>query len=414
MAAAEPPDRPDGPAGGDDEFRALVFDEDFVRSARIQEYSAEERMGEHARAVHSRSRWSTASGAAEGTPSRHARTGLLLVMIITMAFATAVYLGLRRPYEPPRADRTDPLSGMVVPLAPTETVPGGTPAQLYEHSPAARYRVGAAGITLPAVVRTDHFTETQIVTALTVAKDYLVQSGLDPDVLDGSATRPVRALLDPDQLDQFEKSLREPVADGRHAATAWLVRFDPAVAVLADPRVRVSGELSYAEAGGDVLEVVADHSYVYAVRPAGAPGRRTGENAPSGAASLFTVRREIRFRFDREDLAARRAELFGAYVIAGPQSCAEDPAGAFRPLLAGAAPTTVGPAAGDPYDTGRDRRPGGLCGVLAAPGAPPAASASAPASASATDRPRATAPGGAVPEAAALVPDPTPLPRGTG
>ncbi|WP_260614011.1 M48 family metallopeptidase, partial [Streptomyces sp. WAC07061] len=38
-----------------------------------------------------------------------------------------------------------------------------------------------------------------------------------------------------------------------------------------------------------------------------------------GGASLFTVRRELRLRFDREDLTARRAEISSAYVMAGPQ-----------------------------------------------------------------------------------------------
>lgn len=61
----DPPDgTPEGIGGGEDEFRpdeyrSVVFDEDFVRAARLQEFSAEERMGEHARAVRSRSMWSS-------------------------------------------------------------------------------------------------------------------------------------------------------------------------------------------------------------------------------------------------------------------------------------------------------------------------------------------------------------------
>ncbi|MCJ1677372.1 hypothetical protein MTF65_08460 [Streptomyces sp. APSN-46.1] len=365
----DPPNgTPEGIGGGDDEFRpdeyrSVVFDEDFVRAARLQEFSAEERMGEHARAVRSRSIWSgTGSGGARtGTPGRGARQGMLLVLLIATAFAAAVYMGLRNPYVPPPGGHAEPLSSTVVPLAPAATVPGGKPADLYEVSPAAEYRVGAAGITMPALRRTHHFTDSEVVTALSIAKDYLVQSSLDPDVLTGTATRPVRVLLDPDQLAQFDRSMTSPSGDGRHAATGWLVRFDPATTVLADSRVRVSGTLSYEEVAPEVLQVISDHTFVYAVRPATATG------AAADGASLFTVRRELRLRFDREDLTARRAELVQAYVMAGPQDCSTDPAEGFRPLTAGAGPTTVGPAASDPYASGHPRRVTGLCGVLAPP-----------------------------------------------
>ncbi|MFE2142610.1 hypothetical protein ACFXA3_12810 [Streptomyces sp. NPDC059456] len=365
----DPPDgTPEGTGGGDeefrsDEYRSVVFDEDFVRAARLQEFSAQERMGEHARAVRSRSIWS-GSGPARprtSTPGRGARQGMLLMLLIAVAFATAVYMGLSNPAVPAYTGRTEPLAGTVVPLAPGTAVPGGRPVDLFAKSPAADFRVGAAGITLPAVRRTHHFAEAQVVTALSIAKDYLVQSSLDPDVLAGAATRPVRVLLDPDQLAQFDRSMTSPSGDGRHAATGWLVRFDPGTAALADTRVRVSGTLSFEEISADVLEVTTDHTFVYAVRPA------TGSPAAEDGASLFTVRRELRLRFDREDLTTRRAELVSAYVMAGPQDCSADPAGGFRPVLAGAGPTTVGPAASDPYASGTPRRTAGLCGVLAPP-----------------------------------------------
>ncbi|MER5731186.1 hypothetical protein ABT084_23155 [Streptomyces sp. NPDC002138] len=387
----DPPDgTPEGIGGGEDEFRpddyrsdeyrsdeyrSVVFDEDFVRAARLQEFSAEERMGEHARAVRSRSLWS--SGAPRphtGTPGRAARQGLLLVLLISMAFAVAVYMGLSSPYVPPPPGHAQPLTATVVPLAPTTTVTGGKPADLYAKSPAAEYRVGAAGITLPAVRRTQHFSETQVLTALATAKDYLVQSSLDPDVLGGAASRPVRVLLDPDLLAQFDRSMSSPTGDGQHAATGWLVRFDAATATLADSRVRVSGTLGFEEVSPDVLEVTTDHTFVYTVRgPAAGPGL--------DSASLFTVRRELRMRFDPDDLVAHRVELLSAYVVAGPQDCSADPAGGFRPLLAGAAATTVGPAVTDPYASGSPRRASGLCGVLAPPptNAPAGGSASAPA-----------------------------------
>ncbi|MFG2391718.1 hypothetical protein ACGFYF_22825 [Streptomyces lavendulae] len=363
---------PEGIGGGDDElhpdeYRSVVFDEDFVRAARLQEFSARERMGEHARAVRSRSIWSGAGPRhGNGTPGRGARQGMLLVLLIATAFAVAVYMGLRNPYVPPAGGSTEPLSSTVVPLAPTAAVPGGRPADLYADSPAAEYRVGAAGITMPAARRTHHFTESQVVAALSIAKDYLVQSSLDPDVLAGNASRPVRVLLDPGQLAQFDESMASPSGDGRHAITGWLVRFEPHTAVVADSRVRVSGTLAYEESSPEVLEVTSDHTFVYAVRPA------TGPPTAADGASLFTVRRELRMRFDREDLTTGRTELVSAYVMAGPQDCATEPAEGFRPLPAGAGPTTVGPPASDPYASGHPRRTAGLCGVMAHPTADPA------------------------------------------
>lgn len=368
--SGDPPNgTPEGTGGGDeefrsDEYRSVVFDEDFVRAARLQEFSAQERMGEHARAVRSRSFWSGGGHPGPRGGSSAARQGRLIVLCITLALAAAVYMGLRNPYVAPVVGRAEALSSTVVPLAPTEPVPGGRPADLYANSPAAQYRVGAAGITLPAVRRTQHFTDSQVLAALSIAKDYLVQSSLDPDVLSATATRPVRVLLDPDQLTQFDQSMVSPAGDGRHAVTGWLVRFDPATAVIADTRVRVSGALAFAETSPNVLEVITDHTFVYAVRPA------TGQPAAVDGASLFTVRRELRLRFDRDDLTARRAELASAYVMAGPQDCSADPAPGFRPLLAGAGPTTVGPAASDPYASGHPRRTAGLCGILAPTAAP--------------------------------------------
>ncbi|WP_455356421.1 SCO2583 family membrane protein [Streptomyces sp. SYSU K217416] len=355
---AGPGDPPEGtpegvPAGGEDEYRSVVFDESFVRAARLQEYSAQERITDHSPAVRSRPAWTGRRGPGQA---------LALVLVIALAFGAAIYMGLRHPYAPLPAGRPEPLGMTVIPLEPEGPVPGGTPADLFERSPAAHFRVGAAGITLPAVRRTSHFSESQVVTALSTAKDYLVESSLDPDVLSGSTDRPVRVLLDPDQVAQFDRSLETPADDGRHAATGWLVRFDPAKVVPADPEVRVRGTMRYSEAGPDTIEVVTDHTFVYAVREAAAaPGRADG-------ASLFTVRRELHLRFDRDDLRTHRAELHRSYVQAGPQACAADPAGRFQPLLAGQKATSEGPPGTDPYAT--TRATASLCGALAATAQP--------------------------------------------
>lgn len=344
----EPPEgTPEGaPGGGEDEYRSVVFDESFVRAARLQEYSAEERMAEHTPAVRRR-------------PPLHrglSRQALVLLLLIAVAFGTAVWMGVRHPYGSAAIRRpADPLRMTVIPLAPQGRVPGTADAEyLYAHSPAAQFRVGAEGIPLPASQRTAHFSDSQVVAALTTAKDYIVRSSLDPEVLTGQQVRPARVLLDPDQLDQFDQSFRRPAADGRHAPTGWLVRFDPSQAELADGRIRVQGTLTAAETDAATLEVTADHTFVYALRPAG-----SGEHAQ---ASLFTVRRELQFRFDRDDLRLHQTQIVASYVQAGPLSCAEDATDRLHPLLAGQSAKSGGPAGTDPYATGSATA---LCGTLA-------------------------------------------------
>ncbi|QNE77436.1 hypothetical protein F0344_25110 [Streptomyces finlayi] len=345
----EPPEGPpENPAGGEDEYRSLVFDESFVRAARLQEFSAQERLGDHTAAV-------------RPLPGRVARNGskaaMALVLLIALAFATAVYIGFRNPYPPPAVTRAEPLKVTTVPLAPQGAVRGGTPAALYAASPAAEFRTGADGIALPAVRRTHSFSVSQVTAALSTVKDYLVGSSTDPDVLNGTSTRPVERLLDPDQTAQFERSVNSPADDGRHSATGWLVRFDPQDVELADPKVRVQGTVAYTEVGADTLEVVSDHTFTYALRPAGSGPRK------EAGASLFTVRRELSFQFDREDLRLHRLEVRTAHVQAGPQSCSADTAGWLVPLLAGERADSRGPAGTDPYATGP--RTAALCGTLA-------------------------------------------------
>ncbi|MFL5998467.1 MAG: hypothetical protein ACJ736_29950 [Streptomyces sp.] len=333
-----------GPVGGEDEYRSVVFDESFVRAARLQEYSAQERMADHAPAVRRR------------PPLRRglSRQALILFLLIALAFGTAIYMGVRHPYQNSAVRRpAEPLRMTVIPLAPAGKVPGHADAEyLYGHSPAAQYRVGAEGIPLPASRRTAHFSDSQVVSALTTAKDYIVRSSLDPDVLVGDQVRAVRVLLDTDQLDQFDQSFAHPAADGRHAPTGWLIRFDPAQTRLADHRIRVQGSLQAAETDSSTLEVTSDHTFVYALRSA----------AAGAEVSLFTVRRELHFRFDRDDLRMHTAQLVVSYVQAGPLSCAEDSTNRLHPLLAGETAKAGGPAGTDPYATGSAPA---LCGSLA-------------------------------------------------
>ncbi|WP_344531798.1 hypothetical protein [Streptomyces albiaxialis] len=353
-----------GSGGGEDDYRSLVFDESFIQAARLQEFSAQERLDdeEHA-AVRSR----PPSGPDSGTSRSgfgFSRQGVVLVLLIVIAFGTAIYMGIRNPYQSAPRPSAEPMRLDLLPLAPRGAVPGATPADLYEHSPAAQFRTGADGVTLPPARRSKHFSESQVLAALTGAKDYVVESSLDPDVLTGGAVRPVRILLTPGQQRQFDRSLDSPRNDGRHLATGWMVRFDPAKTALADPKVRVNGTLSVREAGSNALEVTADHVFVYAVRPTDA-GK--GKHAEKGA-SLFTVRREVRFHFDRDDLRTHQLSVRQVSMRAGPMACSADPSDALKPLLAGERAKDDGPAGTDPYARGRSMA--SMCGVMAASAQP--------------------------------------------
>ncbi|MFE6775688.1 hypothetical protein [Streptomyces sp. NPDC057702] len=394
-----PGDPPEGapesvPGGGDDEYRSVVFDESFVNAARLQEFSAQERIGDHAPAVRSRGR-SGPRRRERGSPQQ----AVVLVLLIAVAFATAVYMGIQRPYQRPTTRAAEPLRSTLVPLTPRGTVPGGRAADLYASSPARRFRIGAEGVTLPVAERTAHFSEGQVREALSTAKEFLVHSALDPDTLAGGDARAVRLLLDPDQIGQFDASLARPADDGQHAATGWVIRFDPRRVSLAKEPVRVRGSLAVTELTASALEIVADHTYVYALRraaptktPAGTGAERATDAGDSGrpeatagtgdgrdlvgpvsvpgtgAHSLFTVRREARFRFDRDDLRDHHLEVVESALQAGPQTCAADAAAYLRPLFAGQDAPSDASAGTNPYATGRPTD--SLCGVLA-PGAQP-------------------------------------------
>ncbi|QDY76697.1 hypothetical protein [Streptomyces qinzhouensis] len=367
----DPPEgTPEGlPGGGEDEYGAVVFDESFVRAARLQEYSARERTGPDARAVRTLP-----------PPVLHARPGnggawvvMGLALLLALSLATAIHIGLRRAQSvPAAAPRAEPLRMTVIPLAPPGPVPGGEPADLYHRSPAAHHRIAAAGITLPAIRRTSGFSESEVRTALVVAKEYLVMSSLNPAVLTGDTVRPVRVLLDPAQLDAFDRDVGFRAGGARPSGTGWLLRFDPAKVALADPAVRVRGSLRYTESGADTLEIASSHTFTYALRPAAPPGASRAPSATPGPAdpgrtdpaSLFVARRELRLRFDHEDILRHRTELVASHLQAGPQSCSGESTSALRPLLAGERAAPGAPAGTDPYANGTSPA-AGLCGALA-------------------------------------------------
>lgn len=345
-----------GPGGGEDEYRSVVFDESFVRAARIQEFSARERLDDADRAVRIR----------HVLPRGLARQAVALIMLIVFAFGFAIYMGVRHPYKGRGQSAAEQLRATVIPLVPAGPVAAVSAAAPFAGRPAEHYRVGAEGITVPLIHRVGGFAVSEVTQAFDTARAYLIDSALNPETVTGGDVQSVRNLLDPAQLDQYDASLTRPAVDGSHEATGWLVRFDPAAQLrLVQGGIRVQGTLEASETADDELEIAADHTLVYALHGPGATG---------GAVSLFTVRRQMRFHFDHADLRQHQIQVVQADVAAGPLECGAPVQRYFRPILAGrSAAGTLSSA--DPYD--HDRPVGSVCAPLTGDGTGPRGTATA-------------------------------------
>ncbi|WP_129840443.1 hypothetical protein [Streptomyces sp. RFCAC02] len=349
----DPPGASGGaPGAGDEEYGSTVFDESFVQAARLQEFSAQERLADHTTAVRDR-RPEPGETLIRAVP----RQGIVLAVIVLLAFAAAIYLGARTPYGPGARLVLDPPAATTVVLAPRDAVAGAPDTDtLFAGSPAAAFGAGDGAVGLPDPRPTEHFSREQVLTALTLAKEYLVASALTPDVVSGATAVPVRQLLGPEQQRQLDAALDGH--GGRTAATDWLVRFDPAEVSPVGGEIRVSGTFTFTEIEQDILQVTGRHAVAYAVRPAGDPAE---------AVALFTVQREVRLQFGENELRDRRVVVRQVMTAAGPSDCASDPDDALHPLTAGARATLLPEAAPiDPYAL-QEVRPV-LCGVYGAGG----------------------------------------------
>ncbi|PBC79864.1 hypothetical protein BX265_4690 [Streptomyces sp. TLI_235] len=349
----EPPEgAPEGGSGSDDEFRSVVFDESFVRAARIQELSAQERLGGTYRATRPR--------IGLGPFGTLPRQAVALLLVVFLAFAAAVYFGVSSPHRQTAPPSGNQLTTGLVALSPTGPVAAVVdPEHPFAALPAG-YGEGTIGLALPAGAATAHFTRSDVNRALSVVQRYLTASALSPATLVQGDTAEARTLVTPGEQAQYDDSVNSPQDDQHHAATGWLVRFDPGQVALADDAVRTAGTVRVGEADSGTLEITTDHTFVYAVRAAG---------TADGPVSLFTVRRELRFDFDRLDLSSDRMRLVDAAVQAGPTACGTRMSGYLQPLLAGS--TATAPQAVDPGD--RSRPAWQVCGVLGPLTGPPAA-----------------------------------------
>jgi hypothetical protein len=350
----EPPEGvPEGGSGSDDEYRSVVFDESFVRAARITELSAVERLGGAPRGI----RHKLGHGLLGSLP----RQALTLLLLIVVAFGAAVYFGLAAPHQGSAGPAGPELTTSFTALTPASgSVPTVDPSSPFANlAAAAGYADGSAGFGLPAArTSTAHFDQAQVSSAVDTVRRYLVASELSPAVLAQGETAPVRALVEPGEQGQFDQSTTAPSDDQQHLATGWMVRFDPMKVALAEDTVKVAGGVTVREADPSTLELTADHTLVYAVRPAGV--------TVSGPVTLYSIRREVRFELDRSDILNGQLRVLDTVEQAGPSSCAADQSEYLQPLApGGSGPATGHPGTVDPAD--RSQPAWQSCAVMGGP-----------------------------------------------
>ncbi|MEU6522076.1 hypothetical protein ABZ892_04335 [Streptomyces sp. NPDC046924] len=170
------------------------------------------------------------------------------------------------------------------PLAPETARPTGAPSAAladmptrerpFAGSPAARWESGAEAIRLPEgrAKAVNGVSAASVGAALEGARDFLIASNLDHEVIMGAEPKKALALLDPlmgDYLAELRAGLRRPTVEND---PVWIfTRFDPdEVELVGDVRVR--GRLAVEPVRGTEGKAVVkgDYTFVYALaRPGG-------------------------------------------------------------------------------------------------------------------------------------------------
>ncbi|NUP32380.1 MAG: hypothetical protein HOU01_11750 [Streptomycetaceae bacterium] len=346
----EPPDgRLGGGSDGEDEFR-VVFDESFVRAAVLHEPTAQERI----RTGRGPRRLRRIFGVPAGT-FRVVAVAVVVVLVMT----GALYFGARRGH--PTSVRTSggPAVLIRVSLVPGEGIavssgPYGTDP--FAGTAAATWQDGRAGITLPDLAGTAHFSAPQVRETFELVRDFVSGTQLDPNVWRGA--RPTTALgaMESDQRDQLTAALDHPADDDLHAATGWVTRFDPALVSAVDTKARIMAVATASEPHTGELRFTVDGIVAYAIR---------GPDAPVW--TRFVVHRVWEFAVDAAALRHSTLHVVRITTIAAPQACTPDTAAFFRPMSATAAPPsgtgTPNPGA-DPWRLGAATE--ATCGILGA------------------------------------------------
>jgi hypothetical protein len=314
---------PQPPSDQPDPFDGLVLDEDFVRGAKEKESSARARMlaakwkhepptdTSFRPAPAPRRRWYGRRQklyAVSAPAKRRSRLAgrlqaplfiLIAVVLVLVAMnpgATRTWLskhfgGSAAPdlnaggtFGPASPAATPSLQAPETarPTAPPSSAPGvATLADPFAGSPALTWPQGAGSIVVPAAHPVGVYSGSTVASYLQKAKDFLVDSNLDPSVLAGGYPSAAIALIDPKEaslVSQLQTDLSRP--SEKDDPTDLISRFDPQQALLDGSVVKVQGELTYKGDGNGGLAIHADYTFVYALRP----GPDPDAGAPASAA----------------------------------------------------------------------------------------------------------------------------------
>ncbi|MFG2295182.1 hypothetical protein [Streptomyces sp. NPDC048603] len=255
------------------------------------------------------------------------------------------------------------------PLAAETARPTGAPPEVpadrptlrepFRGSPAAQWADGAAGIELPEAKAVGGFGKEQVADTLARARQFLIDSNLDPATLRGGRPEAALKVLDPRQpelLSGLERKLAKPsVSDN---PTGMFSRFDPAAVKPVGNVVKVRGRMEARAGRAGELLAVTDYSFVYPVTKA-APG--------SEEVARVIVRRQITLALldpDRWETTRGRLQV-RQYLSESSNVECDSADGYLHPAFRrdeGAGPAPSGPAA-DPYDRSREIGGDGGCGV---------------------------------------------------
>ena len=304
-------------------------------------------MGDHAPAVRRRP--------AACDRQAGSRQALVLVLLIALAFGTADLHGRPPPVRAPgRRSRAEPLRITVDPARPAgRRARRATRPTCTRTARPPQFRIGAAGhhpARPPGAPQ--HFSDSQVVTALTIAKDYLVQSSLDPDVLDRQR-RPARAGAARPRPARRSSTRASTSPGGRRPARRHRLAGPLRPAPRGPGRPRGPGP-GHPPASPRSTRTPWRSSPTTPsctpLRPAAGGagrGRRAPRSSPSGASCSF--------RFDRDDLRTHRLELVVCLRAGRAAGLLRRRPDHLRPLLAGQTAKAGGPPGTDPYARARPR-----------------------------------------------------------
>ncbi|MFJ9520898.1 hypothetical protein ACIRPK_21920 [Kitasatospora sp. NPDC101801] len=396
--AEDPQQRP-----ADDPFEGLVLDEEFVRSATVQEKSGRTRMlaarWKDNPPVDPGGRRSVNDGPKPGRrfgrkpkpvdpwgnvrrrPRRSWQAPVFVLLAVGVALA-ALNIDDLRNWNAARhgGGAADAAPAAVPTVGPETAKPSAAPprvddqqptvARPWAGSPAEGWPAGPDAIVLPPATAVGVFDQEQVTAQLKLVKDFLVAANLDPAVIAAGRPEAALALLDQQPRERAVTALDKPSAA---LEGTWLFsRFNLRDAVPATDTVKVQGRMSFEGDGEDGVLVHTDYTFVYALRPgSGAAPVPGAVVAPATWTARTVVRRETTFRFydpKNYKVDPKKINFEKNKSFAGNSACNVDD-GFYHPqfeqLAFGSSPepSQTGPTT-DPYDRSGAVRTDGGCGTV--------------------------------------------------